>query len=67
MNSEQRPHLNSQHQPETISTANRQSFEDPDGGMPLDSPLVQARAQQQRGRPARLRPAQAEQDTSDQA
>jgi hypothetical protein len=65
MTPEQRPHLDSQHQPETVSTANRQTFEDPDGGLPLDSPLVQARTGQQRGRPARLRPAPAEQDSSD--
>jgi hypothetical protein len=67
MSPEQRPHLNSQHQPETVSTADRQTFEDPDGGLPLDSPLVQARAQQQRGRAARLHPGQAEQDSSDHA
>jgi hypothetical protein len=40
MSPEQRPHVNSQHQPETVSTANRQTFEDPDGGLPLDSPLA---------------------------
>jgi hypothetical protein len=46
------PQPNRYHQPETVSTASLQSFEDPPGGLPLDSPLVQARQQQQQGRPA---------------
>jgi hypothetical protein len=48
------PPPNQHHQPETVSTANLQAFEDPPGGLPLDSPIVQARQQQQHGgRPAR--------------
>lgn len=58
MKPEQQPPLNPQHQPETVSTASLQSFEDPEGGLPLDSPVVQAREQQCRGRPARVRPPQ---------
>ena len=50
MNPEQRQQLNPRHQPETVSTASLQSFEDPEGGLPLDSPVVQAREQQCRGR-----------------
>jgi len=42
------------HQPETASTASVQSFEDPEGGLPLDSPVVRAREQQCRGRPASI-------------
>lgn len=38
-------------QPETTSTALLQCFDDPPGGLPLDSPIVQARLRQQRGRP----------------
>jgi hypothetical protein len=52
MNSEQ-PQLNPRHQPNTISTASVQSFEDPEGGLPLDSLGVKAREQQCRGRPTR--------------
>jgi hypothetical protein len=52
MNPEQRQQLNPRPQPETVSTASLQSFEDPEGGLPLDSPMVQAREQQYRGRPA---------------
>jgi hypothetical protein len=58
MNPEQPQQLNPRHQPETISTASLQSFEDPEGGLPLDSPVVQAREQQYRGRPANTRPPQ---------
>lgn len=50
MNPEQQQ-VNPRHQPETISTAIQQSFEDPEGGLPLDSPEVKAREQQCRGRP----------------
>jgi hypothetical protein len=53
---EQKPEVNPQHQPETISTASLQSFEDPEGGLSLDSPMVQAREQQHRGRPASIQP-----------
>ena len=49
---------NPRHQPETVSTASLQSFEDPEGGLPLDSPVVQAREQQCRGRPPGTRPPQ---------
>jgi hypothetical protein len=38
--------LNPRHQPETVSTAIQQSFEDPEGGLPLDSPVVKAAGQQ---------------------
>jgi len=55
VNPEQPQQLNPQHQSETVSTASRQLFEDPEGGLVLDSPLVQAREQQQRGRPASQR------------
>lgn len=46
------------HQPETISTTSLQTFEDPEGGLPLDSPVVRAREQQRRGRPADPQPPQ---------
>lgn len=59
MKPEQQPQLNPRHQPETVSTASLQSFEDPEGGLPLDSAVVQAREQQCRGRPASVRPPQA--------
>jgi hypothetical protein len=59
MKPEQPQQLNPRHQPETISTASLQSFEDPEGGLALDSPVVLAREQQCRGRPASLRPPQA--------
>lgn len=59
MKPEQQQHLNPWHQPETVSTASLQSFEDPEGGLPLDSPVVQAREQQCRGRPTSMRPPQA--------
>lgn len=54
MNPEELQHLRPQHQPETASTASWQSFEDPEGGLPLDSPVVAAREQQGRGRPGRV-------------
>jgi hypothetical protein len=59
MNAEQPQHLNMQRQPETVSTASLQPFQDPVGGLPLDSPVVKAREQQSRGRPASIRPSQA--------
>jgi hypothetical protein len=59
MKPEQQQPLNPRHQPETVSTASRQSFEDPEGGLPLDSSVVQAREQQRRGKPADTRPPQA--------
>ncbi len=62
MNPEQRQQLNPRHQPETVSTASLQTFEDPEGGLPLDSAAVQAREQQQRGRPASHRPTRLEPD-----
>lgn len=65
MNPDQRQHLNPHHQPETISTASLQSFEDPEGGLPLDSPLVQAREEQHCGRPANLRSGPSEKDTEE--
>ena len=46
--------LNPRHQPETVSTAIQQSFEDPEGGLPLDSPLVRIREQESRGRPTSI-------------
>jgi hypothetical protein len=49
---------NPRHQPETISTASQQSFEDPEGGLPLDSPAVHACELQRRGKPADRRPPQ---------
>jgi len=60
MKPEQQQPLNPRHQPETVSTASLQSFEDPEGGLPLDSPVVQAREQQCRGKPASTRPPQAD-------
>lgn len=62
MNTEQRQLLNPHHQPETVSTASLQAFEDPEGGLPLDSPEVKAREQQSRGRPANICPPQAASD-----
>ena len=62
MNAEERQHLNPQHQPETVSTASLQSFEDPEGGLPLDSPSVKAREEQCRGRTASIRPSQIDAD-----
>jgi hypothetical protein len=62
MNAEQRQHLRPGHQPETASTANLQSFEDPEGGLPLDSPEVKAREQQSRGRPGSSQPPQSGSD-----
>jgi hypothetical protein len=62
MDADKRQHQNPQHQPETVSTASLQSFEDPEGGLPLDSPVVKAREQQSRGRPASIRPSQAGSD-----
>jgi hypothetical protein len=59
MKPEQQQQLNPRHQPETVSTASLQSLEDPEGGLPLDSPVVVARDQQCRGRPANTRPGQA--------
>ena len=53
MSPEQQP-LNPRHQPETVSTAIQQSFEDPEGGLPLDSPVVKAREQESRGRPTSI-------------
>jgi hypothetical protein len=41
----------SPHEPSTVSTASMQAFEDLEGGLPLDSPLVHAREQQAHGRP----------------
>ena len=55
MDADKRQNVNPQH-PETVSTASLQSFEDPDGGLPLDSPVVKARERQSRGRPASLHP-----------
>jgi hypothetical protein len=62
MSADKRQHLNPQHQPETVSTASSQSFEDPEGGLPLDSPVVKAREQQSRGRPASIHPSLADGD-----
>ena len=62
MNAEQREQPKPRHQPETVSTASLQSFEDPEGGLPLDSPVVKAREQQSRGRPAGIHPPQAGSD-----
>jgi hypothetical protein len=56
--------LHPQHQPDTVSTASRQTFEDPEGGLALDLPVVQAREQQQCGRPARLWRSAAANETS---
>jgi hypothetical protein len=58
MKPEQQQQLNPRHQPETVSTASLQSFEDPEGGLPLDSPIVEAREQQYCGRPASSQPPQ---------
>jgi hypothetical protein len=52
MNADQRQHLNPKHQQETVSTASLQSFEDPEGGVPLDSPVIKAREQRRCARPA---------------
>lgn len=60
MNADKRQHLHPQHQPETVSTASLQPFEDPEGGLPLDSPVVKAREQQCHGRPASNCPSQAD-------
>jgi hypothetical protein len=54
--------VNPQHQTETVSIASVQTFEDVEGGVPLDSPLAQARQQQQHGRPATQRPTPSEND-----
>jgi hypothetical protein len=59
MKPKQQQQLNPRRQPETVSTASLQSFEDPEGGLPLDSPVVQAREQQCRGRPASMQPPRA--------
>jgi hypothetical protein len=53
---EQPQPFNPLHQPDTFSTVSRLTFEDPEGGLPLDSPEVQAHERQQRGRPANQRP-----------
>jgi hypothetical protein len=66
MNPDQQQQLNPRHQPETVSTASLQAFEDPEGGLPLDSPVVQAREAQPRGQPASLRPTPSEKDTLNQ-
>lgn len=58
MKPEQEQQLNPRHQSETVSTASLQSFEDPEGGLPLDSPVVKTREQQCRGRPAGRQPPQ---------
>jgi hypothetical protein len=63
MNPEEWQQHNPQHQAETVSTANRQTFEDPEGGLPLDSPEVQAREPQRRGRPNRGRTPSAQDGT----
>ncbi len=65
MSPEQQQPFNPRHQAETFSTASLQTFEDLEGGLPLDSPTVQAR-QQQRGRPASQPPAPPEQDGPNQ-
>ncbi|MFO0969241.1 MAG: hypothetical protein U0793_27105 [Gemmataceae bacterium] len=62
MNAEQRERPNPRHQPETVSTASLQAFEDPEGGLPVDSPEAKAREQQSRGRPGRIHPPQASSD-----
>jgi hypothetical protein len=51
MDPKQRPPVNPRHQPETRSTASVQTFEDSEGGLPLDSPEAQARQRQRGGRP----------------
>ncbi len=53
MNPEPGQQPNPLHQPETVSTASLQAFEDPEGGMPLDSTTVQSLEQQRRGRPGK--------------
>jgi hypothetical protein len=55
MSPEQPQQLNPKHQPETVSTSSRQTFDDPEGGVSLDSPLVQAREQQRGGSPSQRR------------
>ena len=62
MNQNTAPQPNRHHQPDTVSTASLQGFEDPPGGLPLDSPIVQARQQEQRGRPAAHQPKASERD-----
>ena len=52
MNPEQPQPSNPLHQPDTFFTGSRQTFVDPEGGLPLDSPEAQARIKQQRDRPA---------------
>jgi hypothetical protein len=56
MNQNTTPQPNQHHQLETVSTASLQCFEDAPGGLPLDSPVVQALQQQQHGRPAAQQP-----------
>lgn len=56
MNADPRQKPRPCHQPETVSTASVQSFDDPEGGLPLDSPEVRAREEQRRGRPAGILP-----------
>jgi len=60
MKSEHPQPLNPRHQLETVSTASLQSFEDTEGGLPLDSPVVLAREQQCHGKPVDRRPPQAD-------
>jgi hypothetical protein len=62
MDTNKRQDLNPRHQQETVSTASIQSFEDPEGGLPLDSPVVKSRERQCRGRPASVQPPQANAD-----
>lgn len=62
MNQNTAPQSNRHHQPETVSTASLQGFEDSPGGLPLDSPFVQARQQQQQGRPVAQQPNASEKD-----
>jgi hypothetical protein len=66
MNPGQQQPQNPRHQPETMSTANLQSFEDPEGGLSLDAPEVQARQRQQHGRPARVQPTPSEDNATGQ-
>lgn len=63
MNADKRQNVNPQHQPETGSTASLQSFEDPEGGLPLDSPVVKARERQSRGRPTNIHPPHSDTDS----
>jgi hypothetical protein len=66
MNKGMPPQPNQHHQPETVSTASLQNFEDPPGGLPLDSPIVQDRQKAQHGKPPAQKPNASGKDMRDE-